>query len=60
MRRGYSGSAKLIRDEARRRAYIRDALVVPSIEFDVLARPALTNRPCCAGCLNWELFRADR
>ena len=52
---GYPGSANLIRDEARWRAYIRDALVEPSIEIDVLARarvdkPALLRRLFELGC----------
>ena len=55
MRRGYPGSADLIRDEARWRSYIRDALVEPSIEIDVLARarvdkPALLRRLFELGC----------
>ena len=55
LRRGCPGSADLIRDEARWRAYIRDALVEPSIEIDVLARarvdkPALLRRLCELGC----------
>ena len=55
MRRGCPGSANLIRDEARWRAYIRDALVEPSIEIDMLARarvdkPALLRRLFELGC----------
>ncbi len=52
---GYPGSANLIRDEARWRAYIRDALVEPSIEIDVLAmsrvdKPAMLRRLFELGC----------
>jgi uncharacterized protein len=46
---GYPGSAKLIQQEERWRAYVRDALIEPSIEKDVLAmarvdKPAMLRR----------------
>lgn len=52
---GYPGSASLIRDEERWRAYIRDALIEPSIEKDVLAmsrvdKPAMLRRLFELGC----------
>ena len=55
MRRGCPGSADLIRDEARWRAYIRDALVEPSIEIDMLAR-ARVDKPA----LLRQLFELGR
>ncbi|MFN0299630.1 MAG: ATP-binding protein [Burkholderiales bacterium] len=52
---GYPGGASLIHDEERWRAYIRDALVEPSIERDVLAmsrvdKPAMLRRLFELGC----------
>lgn len=52
---GYPGSAPLFDDEARWRAYIRDALIEPSIERDVLAMarvdtPATLRRLFELGC----------
>jgi uncharacterized protein len=52
---GYPGSARLIQDQARWRAYVRDALVEPSIEKDVLAmaridNPAMLRRLFELGC----------
>lgn len=52
---GYPGSAGLIQDEARWRAYVRDALIEPSIEKDVLAMtrvdsPAMLRRLFELGC----------
>jgi uncharacterized protein len=52
---GYPGSAGLVQDEARWRAYVRDALIEPSIEKDVLAmarvdRPAMLRRLFELGC----------
>lgn len=52
---GYPGSAMLIQDEERWRAYVRDALVEPSIEKDVLAmsrvdKPAMLRRLFELGC----------
>ena len=46
---GYPGSASLIRDEGRWRAYIADSLIEPNIERDILAmervdKPALLKR----------------
>jgi uncharacterized protein len=52
---GYPGGASLIHDEERWRAYIRDALIEPSIEKDVLAmsrvdKPAMLRRLFELGC----------
>jgi uncharacterized protein len=52
---GYPGSAGLIRDEQRWRAYVVDALIQPSIEKDVLAmervdKPALLRQLFELGC----------
>ena len=52
---GYPGSAGLIHDEERWRAYVRDALIEPSIERDVLAmarvdKPAMLRRLFELGC----------
>jgi uncharacterized protein len=52
---GYPGSAGLINDEQRWRAYVRDALIEPSIERDVLAmarvdKPAMLRRLFDLGC----------
>ena len=52
---GYPGSAGLIQDEQRWRAYVRDALIEPSIERDVLAmsrvdKPAMLRRLFELGC----------
>ena len=52
---GYPGSAFLIHDEGRWRAYVRDALIEPSIERDVLAmarvdKPAMLRRLFELGC----------
>jgi uncharacterized protein len=52
---GYPGSAHLIHDEQRWRAYVRDALIEPSIERDVLAmsrvdKPAMLRRLFGLGC----------
>lgn len=52
---GYPGSARLIQDEERWRAYVRDALIEPSIEKDVLAmarvdKPAMLRRLFELGC----------
>lgn len=52
---GYPGSAGLIQDEERWRAYVRDALIEPSIERDVLAmarvdKPAMLRRLFDLGC----------
>lgn len=52
---GYPGSAELINDEQRWRAYVKDALVEPSIEKDVLAmsrvdKPAMLRRLFELGC----------
>ena len=52
---GYPGSARLIQEEGRWRAYIRDALIEPSIEKDVLAmfrvdKPAMLRRLFELGC----------
>ena len=52
---GYPGSAALVRDEARWRAYVRDAFIEPSIERDVLAMarvdsPAMLRRLFELGC----------
>jgi predicted AAA+ superfamily ATPase len=52
---GYPGSAGLIQDEPRWRAYVRDALIEPSIEKDVFAmsrvdKPAMLRRLFELGC----------
>jgi uncharacterized protein len=52
---GYPGSAGLIHDEERWRGYVRDALIEPSIEKDVLAMarvdsPAMLRRLFELGC----------
>jgi uncharacterized protein len=52
---GYPGSAKLIQDEERWRAYVRESLIEPSIEKDVLAmsrvdKPAMLRRLFELGC----------
>jgi len=52
---GYPGTASLIHDEERWRAYVRDALIEPSIERDVLAmarvdKPAMLRRLFELGC----------
>jgi uncharacterized protein len=52
---GYPGSAGLIQDEERWRGYVRDALIEPSIEKDVLAMarvdsPAMLRRLFELGC----------
>ena len=52
---GYPGSAPLIEDEARWRDYVRNAIVEPSIDRDVLAmtrvdRPALLRQLFELGC----------
>jgi uncharacterized protein len=52
---GYPGSARLIQDEQRWRSYVRDSLIEPSIEKDVLAmsrvdKPAMLRRLFELGC----------
>jgi uncharacterized protein len=52
---GYPGSASLIQEEGRWRSYVRDALIEPSIEKDVLAmsrvdKPAMLRRLFELGC----------
>lgn len=52
---GYPGSAPLISDESRWRAYVRQAIIEPSIEKDVLAmarvdKPALLRQLFELGC----------
>ncbi len=52
---GYPGSAPLIRDEARWRNYVRESLIVPSIEKDILMmtrvdKPALLKQLFYLGC----------
>ena len=52
---GYPGSAKFIRDEPRWRAYVRDSLIQPSIDMDILKmtrvdKPALLKQLFHLGC----------
>lgn len=52
---GYPGSASFIRDEPRRRAYVRDSLIQPSIDMDILKmtrvdKPALLKQLFHLGC----------
>lgn len=52
---GYPGSAPLIRDEARWRAYVRSSLIEPSIQKDILLmtrvdKPALLKQVFAHGC----------
>jgi hypothetical protein len=52
---GYPGSAALIRDETRWRAYVRDSLIQPSIAMDILKmtrvdKPALLKQLFHLGC----------
>lgn len=52
---GYPGAAGLIEDEQRWRSYVRDAIVMPSIEKDVLLtktiyKPALMKQLFVLGC----------
>jgi uncharacterized protein len=52
---GYPGSAALIKDESRWRAYVRDALIEPNIQKDVLAmsrvdKPAMLRQLFELGC----------
>ena len=52
---GYPGSASLIRDETRWRQYVRDALIKPNIESDILQmtrveKPALLKNLFELGC----------
>lgn len=52
---GYPGSAALIRDEARWRNYVRESLIAPSIEKDILMmtrvdKPALLKQLFNLGC----------
>lgn len=52
---GYPGSGRLVNEEERWRAYVRDALIEPSIEKDVLAmarvdKPAMLRRLFELGC----------
>lgn len=52
---GYPGSASIIRDEPRWRAYVRDSLIQPSIDMDILQmtrvdKPALLKQLFHLGC----------
>ena len=52
---GYPGAAKFIRDEQRWRAYVRDSLIQPSINLDILNmtrvdKPALLKQLFNLGC----------
>lgn len=52
---GYPGSASFIRDEARWRSYVRESLIRPSIELDILMmnridKPALLKQMFLLGC----------